>query len=319
MSDPVWKGEIEDVIASIRRLVTAAPEAQRLILTEALRIDREEEARKGDGETPAAKDDPVDETATQPYPAAANSARGPLRLDGSSVSAAPAASGNSALERALAELEADLAGAAQAMGTDRDDRGGNDLAASTAPDDPGDGSDDDGIPAAAGEIAIGDGEGGRDGDGEGDGYDPWEPSDAPVGSSRGETVDIVIDAAPVAEAEVLVFTRSGRAAAADGAAAETLTGELPADPAAESVSADAPGGEEAGPVAGDTPKGPAPDEENVAKPDIESLLDENDLRALVAEVLREELKGPLGERITRNVRKLVRREIALALSREDLG
>ena len=58
--------------------------------------------------------------------------------------------------------------------------------------------------------------------------------------------------------------------------------------------------------------------ENVAKPDVESLLDEAELRALVAEVLREELKGPLGERITRNVRKLVRREIAQALSSMDI-
>jgi hypothetical protein len=58
--------------------------------------------------------------------------------------------------------------------------------------------------------------------------------------------------------------------------------------------------------------------ENVGKPDVDSLLDENELRALVAEVLREELKGPLGERITRNVRKLVRREIAQALSSMDI-
>jgi hypothetical protein len=58
--------------------------------------------------------------------------------------------------------------------------------------------------------------------------------------------------------------------------------------------------------------------ENVGKPDVESLLDEAELRALVAEVLREELKGPLGERITRNVRKLVRREIAQALSSMDI-
>ncbi|MDH3263619.1 MAG: hypothetical protein OEM24_06445 [Paracoccaceae bacterium] len=58
--------------------------------------------------------------------------------------------------------------------------------------------------------------------------------------------------------------------------------------------------------------------DNVGKPDVESLLDEAELRALVAEVLREELKGPLGERITRNVRKLVRREIAQALSSMEI-
>lgn len=41
--------------------------------------------------------------------------------------------------------------------------------------------------------------------------------------------------------------------------------------------------------------------------------DEVALRKLVSEMLREELQGELGERITRNVRKLIRREIELAL------
>jgi len=41
------------------------------------------------------------------------------------------------------------------------------------------------------------------------------------------------------------------------------------------------------------------------------------LRDLVQRVLREELEGPLGERITRNVRKLVRAEIARALMLRD--
>ncbi|HVG48827.1 MAG TPA: hypothetical protein VM899_11915 [Rubellimicrobium sp.] len=44
------------------------------------------------------------------------------------------------------------------------------------------------------------------------------------------------------------------------------------------------------------------------------LPDEAALRALVAEVLREELRGELGERLTRNLRKLVRREVMQALS-----
>lgn len=46
-------------------------------------------------------------------------------------------------------------------------------------------------------------------------------------------------------------------------------------------------------------------------------LDEEALRALVSEVVREELTGPLGERITRNVRKLVRREIYRILSSQE--
>lgn len=47
------------------------------------------------------------------------------------------------------------------------------------------------------------------------------------------------------------------------------------------------------------------------------LIDEEALRDLVAQLIREELRGVLGERITRNVRKLVRREIQRALMGED--
>lgn len=46
-------------------------------------------------------------------------------------------------------------------------------------------------------------------------------------------------------------------------------------------------------------------------------LDEATLRALVVEVVRDELQGALGERITRNVRKLVRREIFRVLSSQE--
>ena len=48
------------------------------------------------------------------------------------------------------------------------------------------------------------------------------------------------------------------------------------------------------------------------------LLDEEALRALVSEIVRTELQGALGERITRNVRKLVRREIHRAMTAQEL-
>jgi len=51
--------------------------------------------------------------------------------------------------------------------------------------------------------------------------------------------------------------------------------------------------------------------------DPEEVLDEEALRDLIAEIVREELAGTLGERITRNVRKLVRREIMRILSARD--
>lgn len=47
-------------------------------------------------------------------------------------------------------------------------------------------------------------------------------------------------------------------------------------------------------------------------------LDEDALRKMIAEVVREELQGVLGERITRNVRKMVRREIYKALAEQNV-
>ncbi|MEJ6399438.1 hypothetical protein [Yoonia sp. 208BN28-4] len=46
-------------------------------------------------------------------------------------------------------------------------------------------------------------------------------------------------------------------------------------------------------------------------------LDEETLRELVKDVIRQELQGVMGERITRNVRKLVRREIHRILAAQD--
>ncbi len=49
-----------------------------------------------------------------------------------------------------------------------------------------------------------------------------------------------------------------------------------------------------------------------------AVIDEDMLRDIVAEIVRQELQGALGERITRNVRKLVRREIHRALISQNL-
>lgn len=52
--------------------------------------------------------------------------------------------------------------------------------------------------------------------------------------------------------------------------------------------------------------------------DDEDYLDEEAIRDMVREIVREELQGVLGERITRNVRKLVRREIHRAMTSSEL-
>lgn len=48
------------------------------------------------------------------------------------------------------------------------------------------------------------------------------------------------------------------------------------------------------------------------------VIDEDMLRDMVCEIVRQELQGALGERITRNVRRLVRREIHRALASQEL-
>lgn len=59
-----------------------------------------------------------------------------------------------------------------------------------------------------------------------------------------------------------------------------------------------------------------PDDEAVAP--ATAKIDEDALRLMVAQLIREELRGVLGERITSNVRKLVRREIQRALRDQTL-
>lgn len=49
----------------------------------------------------------------------------------------------------------------------------------------------------------------------------------------------------------------------------------------------------------------------------ESVIDEETLRDMVSDIVRQELQGALGERITRNVRKLVRREINRVLASQE--
>ncbi|WP_170426524.1 hypothetical protein [Ruegeria arenilitoris] len=58
--------------------------------------------------------------------------------------------------------------------------------------------------------------------------------------------------------------------------------------------------------------------EGVVERDDAVTMGEDALREMIAQVVREELQGVLGERITRNVRKMVRREIYKALAEQEL-
>jgi len=66
--------------------------------------------------------------------------------------------------------------------------------------------------------------------------------------------------------------------------------------------------------------GPAPHSEPEDGFDIfgdDRLPDPDALRDMVAEIVRAELQSDLGQRVTRNIRKLVRREIRRALTARD--
>jgi hypothetical protein len=78
-------------------------------------------------------------------------------------------------------------------------------------------------------------------------------------------------------------------------------------------------GDNAGADGATDPAQPEASDDDRMEQDIDAgLLDEATLRRIVAEAVREELQGVLGERITRNVRKLVRREIRLVLAADEL-
>jgi len=71
-----------------------------------------------------------------------------------------------------------------------------------------------------------------------------------------------------------------------------------------------------------TPKNPSIDSDAIEKEisaRVVSGLDDAQIRALVVATVQDQLSGELGERITRNVRKLVRREINRVLASREMG
>lgn len=90
----------------------------------------------------------------------------------------------------------------------------------------------------------------------------------------------------------------------------------PADPAEFSARDNRDSPTEAESPVAEPPAARMPEAEIV--PDDVAMIDEDDLQNLVARLVREELRGQLGERITQQVRKLVRAEIARALDDRNL-
>lgn len=88
------------------------------------------------------------------------------------------------------------------------------------------------------------------------------------------------------------------------------------DPAQDAIWADAAEAEVLRQLAEEGPASQSPPHASPMSDD-DMIYEENLLRDLVRDIIREELQGELGERITRNVRKLVRAEIARAMALRD--
>lgn len=178
---------------------------------------------------------------------------------------------------------------------------------------------------------------------------PFEPEQGDTDWDETESVQAALDIAAVrlARGEELeadpeeelgtvmpVFARSRRR---EASTLEELQAEVDAE-TAETDAVEAVEAEEATPIVDEEPQDvveeavaevPEPEEAVEAEPeandeDVSGLddaafdgIDEDMLRELIAEVVRSELQGTLGQRITRNLRKMVRREIRIALAADD--
>lgn len=106
--------------------------------------------------------------------------------------------------------------------------------------------------------------------------------------------------------------------------AEHLAARLAAGEVMETPRSEVDGGDVAGTETTDAANPPTPSNARLASELLDedgtplSVLDEAALQEIVRQTLRVELQGDLGERITRNVRKLVRAEINRALMARDL-
>ena len=299
MSDPVTNAQIEDVLSSIRRLVSddgrfADPAAEaestvdirsdpapakpdRLVLTPALRVTDAESPAQGAEE---AVTPPTDATEADPAPWSAPDAT------------LFAAVGEEPPEEETPEEETSVDDEAAAIAASAGPAGDLDPPHLDATE-----TDDD---AASTDDAV-DGTGQIPDHGAWDGFDGDEaeiPDQTPTfHSTRAENLSAKIEALEA------VIGRTRDQWEPDGTSDDAYAG-TPVEGIGwhevEEVGADA-AAEASDDLASD-----------------EAVIDEDSLRELVAEIVREELQGALGERITRNVRKLVRREIHRVLAAQDL-
>ena len=337
MSDPMTNTEVEDVLASIRRLVSddKRPEAHpvlqppndRLVLTPSLRVndedgeeapnygsegaavDHETEQGTQPGNTEAAFDPSTemhdDDAPSVDVPEAEfielpEQAEDPQGDDEYAFMPEPEIGGSNAEPEAPSMDEAMAAGEAQdAPEEDKvveEDKPDDVLALQ--------------VPEDWGQEAAADAE--RDEAGANEPIEEAADLSQPLTQSLSEKI---------AALETLVGKRTDQFEP-DDPGTDAYAGTEPPAMAWEDADTDeAPDDAPADTVAAAADEAPSQSEQEASAqlyPRDEDVLDEDALRELVSDIVREELQGALGERITRNVRKLVRREIHRALATQDL-
>lgn len=304
MSDAMTNREIEDVLTSIRRLVAQeggrAGDSGKLILTAEQRISpdlAQELAATLSGTAPVV---PADDTVGEITGAE-------VAGDSDATEAAPSletrsaeASGDVAkaaqlglpepdfgkLEATIAELEAAVGGDGKSISASTEAVATQPKAVTT------NGTSDSNVTELYGRLSF-----------------RHHSSDAP----NGEASEVTADQNDVAEPDAAPSEQSEAPAELVGMAEELADAQIVHDPNDLPIGSAEGLAQPESIAAQDAQDDPVLDAPDVGDGTEETLIDEETLQALVAQMVRAELHGQLGERITIQVRKLVRAEIAKAL------
>ena len=341
MSDPVKNAEVEDVLSSIRRLVSeekrplqaappevveepqveekaAAPSIDRLVLTPALRVEEVADKPASSVQPLVLTPDLQEASEVEPQEEAySNSDAADPSEDEAQASVVDDSTdtevdGATDVEEISEDYQDDPYNFEDADDVDGEGAFQPDTPTSSDAPSAADATSALSAKIAALETAIG------------DISDEWEPdgksADAYAGKETAAMVwedDEDADQAPETQEETPVSERTEaiRDAIADGASKAVLEDVEKAiqDVAFEEI---APEASQEDAIADDAPSTDTDDHVDLAAE--EQMLDEDALRELISEIVHSELQGALGERITRNVRRLVRREIHRALTARDL-
>ena len=327
MSDRSSNMEIQDVLTSIRRLVSedknlpdagetddvnppAAEEPQdKLVLTPAHRVQEDSATTANEDQAPPEDSASLEETIAELEAAVAVNG-GDFEPDGSEVEKPDPADADPDLERAFEDsFGVDLAA---------DDDRQSDLSRPVTSGQMDDGGEEGEAADAHAEVetaGTGDAEEGSEDALRADAGADTEGDADDVSGPAPETGAAAVEMPSPEQVDALIA--AGTAAAANAAAARRLNlgaGDLIRDGRAPWGRSDAPERDDAEADAGQ------PETASTAGPstlDLQAEADAQLLREIVADIVRQELQGPLGERITRSVRMLVRREINRALESRD--